>query len=144
MAVSKKIRFEVFKRDKFTCQYCGKSAPDVVLHADHIHPKSKGGADDITNLITSCFDCNMGKKARTLDDNTAMEKRKKQLDDLQERREQLEMMMQWHQGLVDIENAVIFELESFWISICPTWNSLSETGRGNLRKWVKKYDIAAI
>jgi len=37
MAISKRDRFEVFKRDKFTCQYCGKAAPDVVLHIDHIH-----------------------------------------------------------------------------------------------------------
>jgi len=29
--ISKKIRFEVFKRDSFTCQYCGKSAPEIIL-----------------------------------------------------------------------------------------------------------------
>ena len=37
-SLSKKIRFEVFKRDKFTCQYCGKTAPNVVLEVDHIEP----------------------------------------------------------------------------------------------------------
>ena len=36
--ISKKTRFDVFKRDSFTCQYCGKSAPDVVLQVDHINP----------------------------------------------------------------------------------------------------------
>ena len=41
--ISKKLRFEVFKRDSFTCQYCGKSAPDVVLHIDHIKPVKEGG-----------------------------------------------------------------------------------------------------
>ena len=40
-AISKKLRFEVFKRDSFTCQYCGKSAPDVILHVDHILPVKK-------------------------------------------------------------------------------------------------------
>lgn len=55
-SISKKLRFEVFKRDKFTCQYCGKSAPEVVLHVDHIHPVSEGGETEIINLITSCFD----------------------------------------------------------------------------------------
>lgn len=45
-AISKKIRFEVFKRDSFTCQYCGEKAPDVILHVDHIDPVAKGGGKD--------------------------------------------------------------------------------------------------
>ena len=61
MSVSKKLRFEVFKRDGFTCQYCGKTPPDVTLEVDHINPKSKKGKDDINNLTTACFDCNRGK-----------------------------------------------------------------------------------
>lgn len=143
MAVNKKIRFEVFKRDKFTCQYCGKSAPDVILHADHIHPKSKGGADDITNLITSCFDCNMGKKDRTLDDSTAIEKRKKQLDDLQDRREQLEMMMQWHRGLSDIEDEAIQQLSEFWSDLTPGY-SLNESGKASLSQWIRRFGVNKI
>ena len=39
--LSLKKRFEFFKRDKFTCQYCGKNAPDVILQVDHIEPVSK-------------------------------------------------------------------------------------------------------
>lgn len=66
MAVSKSKRFEIFKRDGFTCQYCGQRAGDVVLELDHIHPVSKGGGDDPMNLITACFDCNRGKRAETL------------------------------------------------------------------------------
>jgi len=61
MAISKKIRFEVFKRDGFICQYCGKHPPEITLEVDHVHPISKGGSDDINNLITACFDCNRGK-----------------------------------------------------------------------------------
>lgn len=60
--ISKKLRFEVFKRDSFICQYCGKSAPSVVLEVDHIEPVSKGGTNDILNLVTSCFDCNNGRR----------------------------------------------------------------------------------
>lgn len=62
MAITKKLRFEVFKRDGFICAYCGKSPPEVTLEVDHIYPKAKGGKDDINNYITACFDCNRGKK----------------------------------------------------------------------------------
>lgn len=65
--MNRTIRFEVFKRDGFRCQYCGKTPPDVTLEVDHIHPKSKGGQDEINNLITSCFDCNRGKRNIVLD-----------------------------------------------------------------------------
>lgn len=62
MAISKKIRFEVFKRDGFKCAYCGNNPPAVILEVDHIEAKSTGGNDDINNLITSCFSCNRGKR----------------------------------------------------------------------------------
>lgn len=59
--LSKKRRFEVFKRDSFTCQYCGNTPPSIVLECDHITPVSHGGGNDEDNLITACFDCNRGK-----------------------------------------------------------------------------------
>ena len=64
--LSKKMRFDVFKRDSFTCQYCGSNPPAVVLEVDHIHPVSKGGRNLADNLITACFDCNRGKSAGLL------------------------------------------------------------------------------
>lgn len=64
--LSKKTRFTVFKRDYFTCQYCGNTPPQVVLEVDHIHPVSKGGKNATDNLITACFDCNRGKSADLL------------------------------------------------------------------------------
>lgn len=65
-AISKKVRFEVFKRDAFTCQYCGSHPPKVVLEVDHIVPVCEGGENEDTNLITSCFDCNRGKAGNPL------------------------------------------------------------------------------
>lgn len=67
MTVSLKLRFEVFKRDNFTCQYCGCKTPEVILELEHIIPLSKGGTDDLDNLTTSCFECNRGKGASLLD-----------------------------------------------------------------------------
>lgn len=102
MSLSKKLRFEVFKRDSFTCQYCGEMAPGVVLEVDHIHPKSKGGEDDILNLITSCFDCNRGKRDNKLSDNAVISKQIDQLKELQERREQLQFLIAWKEGFKDL------------------------------------------
>lgn len=87
MAISKTIRFEVFKRDGFKCSYCGKAPPTVILEVDHIQPKSKKGKDDINNLLTACFDCNRGKKNILLD--KAPPKLKENLDVLKEQEQQL-------------------------------------------------------
>lgn len=62
-AVSKRTRFETFKRDGFTCQYCGQSPPGVLLEIDHIHPVAEGGTSHADNLITACEACNRGKGA---------------------------------------------------------------------------------
>ena len=65
--ISKRTRFEIFKRDQFTCQYCGSQPPDVILHVDHIIAVANGGQNDMENLVTSCSDCNLGKSAVPLD-----------------------------------------------------------------------------
>lgn len=62
-----KLRFEILKRDKFTCQYCGRKSPDVILEIDHIHPRSKGGKNIMDNFKTACKDCNMGKSNTLLE-----------------------------------------------------------------------------
>lgn len=64
---SKRMRFEVFKRDNFECQYCGAKPPKVPLEIDHIIPVSKNGKTTKDNLITACFDCNRGKSNIELD-----------------------------------------------------------------------------
>lgn len=65
--LSKRVRFETFKRDYFQCQYCGASPPKVLLHVDHICPVALGGTNDPENLVTSCQDCNLGKGAVSLE-----------------------------------------------------------------------------
>lgn len=66
VGISKKTRFEVFKRDQFACQYCGAHPPAAILHVDHIHPIAEGGSNHQDNLVTACADCNGGKGARLL------------------------------------------------------------------------------
>lgn len=61
--ISKKLRFDVFKRDGFRCTYCGATPSEtVILEVDHIHPVAEGGSNDIDNLVAACFDCNRGKR----------------------------------------------------------------------------------
>jgi hypothetical protein len=67
-AVSKRTRFEVFKRDNFTCAYCGKKPPDVMLELDHLVPVSTGGSNVVSNLVTSCEACNRGKSDVSLEE----------------------------------------------------------------------------
>lgn len=68
MAVSKRVRFEVLKRDSHTCRYCGASAPDVKLTVDHVTPVVLGGSDLPENLVAACQDCNSGKASTSLGD----------------------------------------------------------------------------
>jgi hypothetical protein len=61
MAVSKRLRYEILRRDNHACRYCGATAPDVKLAVDHVIPQSLGGSDKPENLVASCVDCNAGK-----------------------------------------------------------------------------------
>jgi 5-methylcytosine-specific restriction endonuclease McrA len=54
------IRRTVLERDGYTCYWCHRSANTV----DHLHPTSKGGGLDYTNLVASCGPCNYSKGAR--------------------------------------------------------------------------------
>lgn len=99
--ISVKKRFEVFKRDSFTCQYCGLAAPEVILHIDHIEPVSKGGSNDILNLITSCKGCNLGKGARRLSDNSVVVQEAKILADQADRISQMKLLVKWKKSLVE-------------------------------------------
>ena len=139
MRISKKFRFEVFKRDAFTCQYCGRKAPDVVLQVDHIKPKSKGGTNDLLNLVTSCSECNSGKSNRELSDDQVVRQKRKQLEDLQQRKEQLEMMFEWQKGLLNLDEQTVASLAEFWGSQVRGYH-LNDSGLRELRKLRRTFD----
>lgn len=61
MAVSKRTRFEVLKRDNYTCRYCRSTEGTLVV--DHVLPVALGGTDEPTNLVAACRDCNAGKSS---------------------------------------------------------------------------------
>lgn len=62
---AKYSRFAVFRRDNFTCQYCGKRLHNGNSTLDHVIPKYSGGKGSFLNCVTSCYPCNNGKGHRT-------------------------------------------------------------------------------
>lgn len=140
--LSKKIRFEVLKRDKFTCQYCGAKAPDVILEVDHITPIKEGGTNDILNLITSCRNCNKGKTCIKLDDNSAVIKRQKQAEEIQERREQIELMAEWHKQLLVETTLQIDQINELIQSYHPY--ILSDNGERKIKTLIKRFGFSEV
>lgn len=92
MSVSTRTRFEVFKRDGFTCQYCRRTPDEdgVKLHVDHVIPRKEGGGDEIENLVTACQDCNFGKAAKMLGDRAPVANIDDQLEAMRVKRSKLE------------------------------------------------------
>ncbi len=62
----KLTRREIFRRDNYTCQYCGKQGANLTI--DHVQPRHLGGAYTWTNLVTACQTCNHRKGGRRLED----------------------------------------------------------------------------
>jgi hypothetical protein len=64
-AISRRLRFEILRRDNNTCRYC--HATDTPLVIDHVLPVALGGTDDPSNLAAACRDCNAGKTSTSPD-----------------------------------------------------------------------------
>lgn len=60
------IRSRIFKRDDYTCRYCGERGKK--LECDHVVPVSRGGGHDDSNLVTSCFACNRSKRDKLVEE----------------------------------------------------------------------------
>ncbi len=136
-SISKKKRFEVFKRDSFTCQYCGRTAPDVVLEVDHINPVANGGDNDLMNLITSCYDCNRGKGKRTLTDKEELKKQQEQLKRINEQREQLKMLVEWKNELMKFNDEQVDIIQDVFNSMFNF--GFTDEGRKSISKEIKRY-----
>lgn len=140
--ISKKLRFEVFKRDHFTCQYCGRMAPDVVLEVDHILPVAEGGTNDIMNLVTSCHDCNSGKGKTLLNQNDELKKQQAELKLLSERREQIQFMVEWKKELKEIDDAKMQSICDLFTSF--TGYHLKSGGKKIIKNLIKRYSFEIV
>ena len=134
--ISKRVRFAVFERDKFTCQYCGKIPPEVTLELDHIVPHSKGGTDEDVNLTTSCRDCNAGKSdleiGRFAPSTDAFSERCR----LEQERLEVEAYLKEAEQSQAARSRLVKHLQDYWVSIfsaeyCPKENVML--------RWIKIY-----
>jgi hypothetical protein len=68
MTISKRLRYEILRRDNHACRYCGRAAPAVALAVDHVLPVALGGSSEPANLVAACIDCNAGKASSKPDE----------------------------------------------------------------------------
>lgn len=142
MSLSKKTRFEIFKRDGWSCRYCGQKPPGVVLEIDHVVPVVEGGKDDPFNLVTSCFDCNRGKGKRPLNDEAASTLLE---PDFATTKERLEQLKAYYQDITEIESMIdeyVDLLDRYWwqeLGRTDEWH-FAEIRRASLRAFLHKTD----
>ena len=116
--------------------------PDVILEVDHIKPVASGGTNDIMNLVTSCKECNLGKGARELGDDSVIKKQQKQIAELAEKNEQLELLMEWKEGLLDLKEKEIDAVASVFEK--RTEYHPNAIGRKDISKWLSKFTLSEI
>lgn len=112
--IPNRIRFEVFKRDHFRCIYCGRTPPEVVLEVDHIESVSTGGGNEISNLATSCDQCNSGKSNIPLTNTPEAHANR-----VQRERERISQIREMAKQTVEREELIQSEIEvitDLWIA----------------------------
>lgn len=143
VAISKKVRFEVFKRDLFSCKYCGAKSPDVVLEIDHVIPIVDGGDNNILNLVAACFNCNRGKGKRKISDTSLIDRQRKQLEDISEKREQMKMMLKWKEELSNLNEEQVDQIDLLLSKKHPKYG-LSGSGRKKIFSLIKKHGLSIV
>lgn len=127
--ISKRTRFDIFKRDGFVCLYCGSHPPEVTLEVDHVVAIANGGTNHPANLATSCENCNRGKSAVPLSiiPSAVASTLKAESKRMREREEQL-------RGYYAIMEAVRARIEAeVWSVVREFDPNITEFSRGALR-----------
>lgn len=138
--LTKKTRFDVFKRDQFRCAYCGSCPPVVILEIDHITPVSKGGTNSAENLITACFDCNRGKGAAEL--SVVPDSLQKRAELIAEKHEQMKAMDRLLKATKKREEKKIDEIEEIF---CKEFKKLfSERFRASVRGFLQSLPFSDV
>jgi hypothetical protein len=120
MDIEKSLKYKIFRRDNFTCQYCGKQTPKVVLNVDSLIPITSVSTNNETELITVCQDCCNERQAIPVN----------------ERQEQIEAYEKFLLERQKEQSIVIEELGEYWSLLCDNQYELNEHGLESLKKFL--------
>lgn len=140
--MTKQLRFEVFKRDSFTCQYCGQTPPDAILEVDHIQPRSEGGSEDINNLTTACFSCNRGKGATPL--ITIPGKISENIEIIKEREAQWQSYQRFIKNIGRREIREVAAVESAFQKLFPTQEFSESFRRVSVKQFIRRLPLPIV
>lgn len=144
VTISKKTRFNIFARDSFSCQYCGRTPPAVILHLDHVIPLAEGGTDDPDNLITACKECNLGKGTKLLSiapKGTGISDR---ISELKEQEAQLAAYRKFLEKNRQRQESEIEEIADYWSRLFDNQKELTLTGKLKFQNWLTIFPLPRI
>lgn len=118
MAVSKRTRFEVLRRDNYTCRYCRSTESELTI--DHVTPLALGGTDDPANLVACCKDCNSGKTSTSPDEGTVAQV----ADDAMRWAAAMAKAAEIDEAKAAVTASIIEWFEDVWATFTPSWADL--------------------
>lgn len=106
----------------------------MILHIDHIIPVSKGGQDEIENLLTACADCNLGKATRIVGESPL--RSRKNEEELQERFDQLKAFYHLQKKMASLKEESVDDIDDYWNEVWPQMR-FTPTGRSSIKVFLK-------
>lgn len=131
--ISRRLRFEILRRDEHTCRYCGAQAPDVPITVDHVIPRALGGTDDPTNLVTACRDCNFGKGSTSPDAQIVADVDAKAF----QWAAAIERAAELRRVEIDAENEILGRFYNYWSQYVGA-DYLPNTWRGGIKAFIAR------
>lgn len=141
--LSKRTRFEIFKRDGFRCRYCGADPVKSVLHVDHVVAVANGGTNEPENLLTACRECNGGKSDVPLD--THRYAPAEDAETVREHTEQLRDFLALQKELAAARKEAVDVLAGHWESVIgPMSQDMYNRLAGLSREWPQEKLVEAM
>lgn len=140
--IGKRLRFDVFHRDAFACQYCGKRPPEVILHLDHIVAYSKGGSNEQENLITSCQACNGGKSDKDISNPTP--RITQNIEELTERYEQMVEFYKYQKSSERLKSKQVENIDEYWNELWDGRFNLNVRGKSSISMFLNYFTVSEI
>jgi hypothetical protein len=136
--ISKRIRFEIFARDAFTCQYCGRKPPEIILEIDHIEPRCHGGTNETINLVSACFDCNRGKAGKPLGHFPARPDADIEFLRVQQEIGEVQRFLETRQMIDSVRAQMVQYIQDYWFETIQTGDSVPH--QRVITQWLGRYE----